>query len=105
MANANALMVAKVLGAIGNVVESAEIGGVLYTLAVDRVVRVNDADTGDIVYRIQYPTYERAEAAYSKAVEDARKAEVVPTDGATIQRLADATTAEGLKFFRRKQAR
>jgi hypothetical protein len=25
-------------------------------------------------------------------------------DGATIQRLADATTAEGLKFFRRKKA-
>jgi hypothetical protein len=70
-------MVAKVLEAIGNVVESAEVGGVLYTLAADRILRVNDADTGAIVHRIQYPTYERADAAYHKAVEDARKVEGV----------------------------
>jgi D-tyrosyl-tRNA(Tyr) deacylase len=68
-------MVAKVLEAIGNVVESAEVGGVLYTLAADRVVRVNDADTGLIVHRHSYPLFSQAEAAYRGAVADARKAE------------------------------
>jgi hypothetical protein len=64
-------MVNEVLNAIGNVVESAVVGGVLYTLASDAIVRVNDEDTGYVVNRIKFASFDRAKAAYHKAVADA----------------------------------
>jgi hypothetical protein len=64
-------MVNKVINAIGNVVESALIGGVLYTLAADAIVRVNDEDTGYVVNRVKFTSFENAKVAYEKAVADA----------------------------------
>jgi uncharacterized membrane-anchored protein len=64
-------MVNEVMNAIGNVVESSLIGGVLYTLAADAIVRTNDEDTGYVVDRVQFASFDRAKAAYDKAVADA----------------------------------
>jgi hypothetical protein len=64
-------MVNEVVNAIGNVVECALIGGVLYTLAADAIVRTNDEDTGFVVDRVQFVSFERAKAAYDEAVADA----------------------------------
>lgn len=64
-------MVNEVINAIGNVVESAVIGGVLYTLAADAIVRTNDEDTGYVVDRVTFSSFDRAKAAYDKAVADA----------------------------------
>lgn len=69
-------MVNEVITAIGNVVESSLIGGVLYTLAADAIVRTNDEDTGYNVARIAFPSFDRAKAAYDKAVADAIVVEV-----------------------------
>jgi hypothetical protein len=65
-------MVNEVIAAIGNVVESIEVAGVLYTLGADAVVRTNDADEGELVARINFPTFEAAKAAYDVAVADAK---------------------------------
>ena len=62
-----------VINAIGNVVESEVIGGVLYTLAADAIVRTNDEGTGYIVDRVSFPSFAAAKAAYDKAVADAKR--------------------------------
>jgi hypothetical protein len=62
----------RVKAAIGNTVQIVEVDGAIYSLALDRVVRVNDADTGEIVHRISYPTMEGAAASYRRAVADAQ---------------------------------
>lgn len=64
---------ADVIAAIGNTIAAVEIDSVIYSLAADAVVRVNDADTGFCVNRIAYPSMSKAVAAYNKAVADAEK--------------------------------
>lgn len=70
-------MVNNVINAIGNVVESALIGGVLYTLSADAIVRVNDEDTGYVVNRVKFTSFDNAKVAYEKAVADALAVEDV----------------------------
>jgi hypothetical protein len=64
-------MVNEVINAIGNVVESSLVGGVLYTLAADAIVRTNDEDTGYNVDRVKFTSFDGAKVAYDKVVADA----------------------------------
>ena len=66
---------AAITAKIGNVVSSTEIGGVLFTLAADAVVRVNDLDLGLLVGRTNYPAQAQAEAGYALMVSKAWQAE------------------------------
>jgi hypothetical protein len=69
MTNNNA---AEVVAKIGNVAEVEIVDGVIYTLAHDAVVRVNDADTGLIVHRVTCRSFDAAAALFKKTVADAK---------------------------------
>lgn len=60
-----------VIAAIGNVVSWQEIDGVIYSLSADAVIRVNDADTGFNVHRVQFGSMEAAEAKFVETIDDA----------------------------------
>lgn len=72
MDNVNA--VAAIVWKIGNVTDFAEVDGILYTLASDAVVRVNDIDSGLNAARVLYPSFAAAHAGYVAAVAAAVKA-------------------------------
>jgi hypothetical protein len=67
--------VAQAIAKIGNVIASEVIGGVLYTLGSDRIVRVIDADVLELVHHNRYTTQERAAAEYREAIAAAVRAE------------------------------
>jgi hypothetical protein len=66
-------MVNEIIAAIGNVVEAVEINGVLFTLSADAVIRTNDADEGEMIARINYPTLAAAKAVYDYQIAIAKK--------------------------------
>lgn len=61
-------MVNDVINAIGNVVESIEVAGVLFTLSADAKFRVNDVDSSFLVGLTIYPSQAAAKAAYDAEV-------------------------------------
>lgn len=63
----------RVIAKIGNVVEAVEVDDVLFTLASDAIVRVNDADTGENIARIAHTSQANAAAAYAVLVAKAKK--------------------------------
>lgn len=61
-------MIAEIIAKIGNVEAAVEIDRVLYTLSEDAVIRVNDADEGELVSLVKYPSMERASAAFNETI-------------------------------------
>lgn len=69
----NHMSASDILAKIGNVVASAEVDGVLFTLAADAALRVNDLDSGLLVSLVRYRSQASAESGYAALVEKARK--------------------------------
>lgn len=61
-----------IINAIGNVVDFAEIDGVLFTLSADAQVRMNDVDSAILVTRTACPSQAKAEACYASLVSKAK---------------------------------
>jgi DNA-directed RNA polymerase subunit H (RpoH/RPB5) len=65
---------AAIAAKIGNVIEMVEINGVVYTLAADAVVRVNDADEGEYIHCVRCTSMAQAAAIYAETIATAAKA-------------------------------